>query len=515
MLAAPRWTICLLLAVVLGGALTAPASPATADDLPPVETNIIGGTKATAGQFPFAAALLRRGESRTAGLACGASVLSHSWVLTAAHCLLDEDDEYPDSQYGNYVGPSKYDVLTGTTSLTGTGGQRLRVAAIYVHPSYDVADQDDDVALLRLARPTSSAAVAVIGTSSAELALDDTGAAATAAGWGLTSPPPSRTISPDLRSVGLPVQSDATCTAAYPPGKTDPFGNMTEYHASNMLCAGPMSGGKDSCSGDSGGPLLVRAPDTSWRLIGTVSFGIGCAEAGHPGVYQRLTTTSSWIARTRRLGPFNPDGSAFIAQQYRDFTGHQPSAGQLSSWRTKLAGQPGADLITALAASDTWDRNAGMNIRLYRAAFLRNPDTAGLAYWVQQRWGGRSAGWIANQFTSSSEFEGRYGALTDDGAFLTQLYQNVFHRDPDPSGRDFWLHRLGAGERRGDVLLSLSDSSEYRKSTATTVRIIATRFGLLREAPTPSVLTASAAMSQRALIDSLSASYRYASRFSG
>ena len=47
-----------------------------------------------------------------------ASVISRSWVLTAGHCVLDYDDWYPDSTYGNYVAPSYFDVLTGTSSLT-------------------------------------------------------------------------------------------------------------------------------------------------------------------------------------------------------------------------------------------------------------------------------------------------------------------------------------------------------------------------------------------------------------
>ncbi|POI35587.1 hypothetical protein CIB84_000662, partial [Bambusicola thoracicus] len=46
--------------------------------------------------------------------------------------------------------------------------------------------------------------------------------------------------------------------------------------------------------GDSGGPLACE--DMSiWKLVGTTSFGVGCAEANKPGVYSRTTSFLGWI----------------------------------------------------------------------------------------------------------------------------------------------------------------------------------------------------------------------------
>ena len=47
-----------------------------------------------------------------------------------------------------------------------------------------------------------------------------------------------------------------------------------------MVCAG--SPGQDSCTGDSGGPLLVGGIQ-----VGLSSWGVGCAEPHYPGVYTR------------------------------------------------------------------------------------------------------------------------------------------------------------------------------------------------------------------------------------
>lgn len=61
-----------------------------------------------------------------------------------------------------------------------------------------------------------------------------------------------------------------------------------------MLCAGYSYGGKDSCSGDSGGPLMVFI-DEQWVHAGVVSWGYGCAQSGYYGVYARTTQAINFI----------------------------------------------------------------------------------------------------------------------------------------------------------------------------------------------------------------------------
>lgn len=513
----PRRSALLIVALALTASVLA-GTPARADlrgDTPPPTTtepgatpNIVGGSLATAGQFPFTVALIRRGvTSRFDGFSCGASVLSRSWVVTAAHCLVDYRGDYPGQEY---VGPNHFDVLAGTHLLTGTGGQRLRVASVHVHPSYSFPQNDYDVALLRLARPTSAPEVPVIAAPTA--ALDDPGKMATTVGWGVTSYGNSNPSSTQ-RFVSVPILSDAACSSAYPPGFADEYGNPLEYR-SNMLCAGFAGGGKDACQGDSGGPLLGGSAETSWHLIGIVSFGNGCAEAAFPGVYHRTWTTMSWLSRTRRFGPFAPDANAFIARQFYDFAGRLPTSSEAARWRSTLEAQPASTMITALTDAPAWDGNARMNVRLYRAAFLRNPDTSGLEYWVRQRWGGRGPVSIANHFTASSEFRAKYGALSND-AFVTRIYQNVFGRNPDPGGRSYWNGKLASGTGRGQMLYELSNSSEYRRTTDSLVRTITTSYGLLRTVPTATEIADRQALSHRELVDLLRTSFRYASRFDG
>lgn len=69
-----------------------------------------------------------------------------------------------------------------------------------------------------------------------------------------------------------------------------------------FICAGDSDGQKDSCEGDSGGPLVLLAEQAStgqarmrYYQVGIVSFGLGCAVKGIPGVYTRVTRYLGWI----------------------------------------------------------------------------------------------------------------------------------------------------------------------------------------------------------------------------
>uniref|UniRef100_A0A8D0BTA3 Peptidase S1 domain-containing protein n=1 Tax=Salvator merianae TaxID=96440 RepID=A0A8D0BTA3_SALMN len=85
-----------------------------------------------------------------------------------------------------------------------------------------------------------------------------------------------------LQCLDAPVLSDAVCQDVLP-------GQITP----NMMCVGFLEGGKDSCQYDSGGPVVCNG-----ELQGVVSWGLGCAQKGLPGVYTKVCRYVDWIQET-------------------------------------------------------------------------------------------------------------------------------------------------------------------------------------------------------------------------
>lgn len=86
----------------------------------------------------------------------------------------------------------------------------------------------------------------------------------TVVGWGLLRENgPRPTV---LQQLTMKIWNNDKCKRTY--GSTAPAGIKD-----TMLCAGQK--GKDSCSGDSGGPFSVPNSNGRWEQVGVVSWGIG------------------------------------------------------------------------------------------------------------------------------------------------------------------------------------------------------------------------------------------------
>jgi secreted trypsin-like serine protease len=222
---------------------------------PPPGTNIVGGSLASTAQAPWAIALNNSRSPSPSGQYCGATLVKANKIVTAAHCVTQP--------------MSTYTAIQGRDNLNTTTGRTSKISKIWKDPQYGQVP-GHDVAVLTLSTPFTGVATLPLESSRS---ADAVGAQSTVYGWGNTegTGPADR-----FQKVLVPVLGDAYCSDVYA---------AYDFVSNGEICAGYKQGGKDSCQGDSGGPLVLNG-----RLFGVVSWGIGCADAGNPGVYAEVAS---------------------------------------------------------------------------------------------------------------------------------------------------------------------------------------------------------------------------------
>ncbi|HTI33992.1 MAG TPA: serine protease [Miltoncostaea sp.] len=233
--------------------------------------HVVGGSTAPGGAWPSIVALVSPGSDPVQGQFCAGTLIAPTVVLTAAHCVTDAT--------GAVMRPADVEALAGTQDLTA-GGERIAVTAVRPHPAFHADGDPYDAALLFLARPSAAPPMPYARSGHDGGDAERPGAIA---GWGETSE----------GSGDYPTALAQASVTIFPADRCESALGST-FTRGATLCAGAMAGGVDSCSGDSGGPL--RGGDGV--LVGVVSWGVGCARPGLPGVYTRVAALTAWIDRT-------------------------------------------------------------------------------------------------------------------------------------------------------------------------------------------------------------------------
>lgn len=224
--------------------------------LPQRAPRIINGQDVLSFRYPYFSLMYRPGM-------CGGVLISPTLVLSAAHCDGASDlfrvGAYADTSDGDHVG----------------------IRSAIIHPEYEEADFDMDVMIFQLDKKSSNP---YIKLNKEEIK----GGTFTVLGFGDTDKGSPLELAGNLQEVELHYVDNKKCDKGHGGN-----GEVTE----DMMCVTAVD--KDSCVGDSGGPLLIKGetPEED-SLVGIVSWGRECASEERPGVYARMSYFYDWIVET-------------------------------------------------------------------------------------------------------------------------------------------------------------------------------------------------------------------------
>nr|XP_060511851.1 transmembrane protease serine 11A-like [Panthera onca] len=233
--------------------------------VPLIVNRIMSGDIAAKAAWPWQASLQRNNIHQ-----CGATLISNTWLITAAHC------------FKNNANPHQWTVSFGTTINPPLMKRNIR--RIIVHERYHSPAREYDIAVVQFSPKvtfTNDIRRVCLPEASASFQPNST---VYITGFGaLFYGGESQN---NLREARLKIISDDVCKQPHIYGHDIKFG---------MFCAGYLEGIYDACRGDSGGPLVIKDFKDTWYLIGIVSWGDNCGQKNKPGVYTEVAYYRNWI----------------------------------------------------------------------------------------------------------------------------------------------------------------------------------------------------------------------------
>ncbi|XP_041376632.1 prostasin-like [Gigantopelta aegis] len=220
---------------------------------------------------------------------CGASIIDSRHLVTAAHCV----HNIKKNQLRIVIGEHRRSVWVQSAEYE-VYNYRVFVHPQYVPKYYTETGTANDIAIIKLSQEINWSRYKCLKP----ICLPESwrrfrSTTCTVTGWGIVSPvinflrPPLADV---LQKVTVDIVEDRVCANIF----------TRDWFKSTNYCAGYLQGGRDSCGGDSGGPLQCRV-NGKWILAGLVSTGSGCGERGKAAIYTDVAKYRTFIDQIRRI----------------------------------------------------------------------------------------------------------------------------------------------------------------------------------------------------------------------